>query len=197
MPTPWTKNVTSHQRSVLNRPACAKYLGAIVAAWSFAEVMLASYYAELICGAAVSGLPQPPGLWGARETFDLISNYRQRVNMIVAAAKRRHFDDSTIKELKKRLKALQDAGDERIIAAHGRWMVAKGAPHGLIWFKHTGTTEGLLYELTDFENCLKAIEAATNELHSFFWTTMRPRLEVDTRNFIAQIKAFDESKFPP
>ena|SRR6202162_327630 len=196
MPKPWQPTGGSGAVTVLNasvllnqRPQCAQLLGAIVVAWSNAEATLAWYYSTLVLGPTLQGVPQGQAHWITMHTFDMLFNFPQRLNMLVKAAELRNFDKDTIKEFRKRLHALQEAGSDRIIAAHGRWGIDDTLPNALVWTKTlAGVRDAMVYESNDFIQSLRAIEKASGELQSFFSVTLLPRLKQEAESLIAAIK---------
>jgi hypothetical protein len=166
-------------------------IGAIVAEWSLAESFLSEMYGLLVCGPTLDGVPQHQGTWVAMETFDMISDFQQRRSMLLAAAERRGFDDSTIKHFKKKLSVMQDACDKRIVAAHGWWLISDDFSTGLVWFRNLGasSTDAVVYEQADFIDNLDRITKATTDLQAYFRETMMPMLKTQAESLVAVIVA--------
>jgi len=180
---------------VLERPALAALMGAIVAAWSSAESTLASYYSSLVTGVVLENVPMPPGGWAAMETFDLITNYDLRKRMLESAARRALFTEAEVQEFSKLLKKLNDAKDDRIVVAHGRWGIDVRYSDALVWMKTTGGLGGAwIYDEADFWNALERIERKSLALGQFFQGTFFPRLEASAKFHIEQIVASEQRK---
>jgi hypothetical protein len=90
--------------------------------------MLAWHY-QMLCGevdlACESGMGPGPAAAVPSESFDLIPSMPQKVRILKAAIARRHFSQAIVKHAGTLLKKLQEAGDERIVAAHGRWGIVQ------------------------------------------------------------------------
>jgi hypothetical protein len=175
----------AYHDSLLQRPRCAALIGAIAAAWSAAESFLSNYYAELLFGPTMDNVPIPPGAWIAMETFDTLVSFQQRRTMLLVAARRRQlFSDGEMKQLEGALKKLQEAHDDRIIAAHGRWYLCDDLPDALVWMKGAGSTDAWVYNEAVFSDKLARITQRSDELHRLFTNTFTPKLRGATEDFI-------------
>lgn len=182
--------------SLLQRPRCAAFIGAIVAEWSMAESMLSTHYMQLLFGPTLSGVPVGQGAWIAMETFDTISSFSQRVTMLRVAAKRRNaFTPDEIKAYATALKRLQDAGDDRIIAAHGRWSLCDKLPDAVVWMKHAGSNDNAwIYDESILTALLQRIAQRSLELQMLFFNVFTPKLKVAAEALIGHIVAAHERK---
>ncbi|HET9096696.1 MAG TPA: hypothetical protein VFN37_08545 [Candidatus Baltobacteraceae bacterium] len=200
MPRPWKSDGNSGVYGaslVEERPTCAAFLGEIVAQWSHAESLLAHMYAELVVGSLLIGVPQHPGNWIAMETFDLITNFGQRIEMLVKAAKSRRFDAATVDEYRTLLQKLQKANGARIHAAHGRWMIDKRYPTALVWLKNAGgISEALIYETSDFQEALHRVVDRVARLDHFWQMRIKPTLERATKFHIKYLRAMEDFEEP-
>ncbi len=141
------------------------------------------------------GVPIAPCHWIAMETFDMINSFQQKRAMLVSAATRRFSDKVTLDDFKKCLKTLQETGDLRTVAAHGRWGVSSSILTGLVWMRNAGDIAGaMVYEPRDFEGDLSRISDAAGKLSAFFQATMFPRLEADAKMLVSHIKATENIK---
>jgi hypothetical protein len=195
MPRPFNREgpVTFHSRAVLDRPECAKMLAAVVAGWSSAEAMLAWHY-QMLCGevdlACDAGMGPGPAASVSGESFDLIPSMAQKVRILKAAVARRHFPESTVEEVEKLLRKLHKAGDERIVAAHGRWGICQNLPNELIWAKtYEGFDDMMIYEPKDFEAALDRIDKRAGAFASFFASSIVPKLKSDAEGVLNRLVA--------
>jgi hypothetical protein len=142
---------------VLERPECAKLLGAIVAEWSLLEASLASTYSFLACG------PQPDSAstidhWIAIESFETVITLTQKRAMLLGAAKRRGFRHEIIAKFGTLIRQAQDAYDERARPAHGRWILADDFPDSLVYVRNAGRfEEAQVYDLSDLQDILAKV----------------------------------------
>lgn len=183
-------------RALLQRPRCAALIGAIVAAWSFAESSLAHYYSQLLFGPAIERSPIHPGAWAAMEAFDTLANLGQRRTMLLVTARRRGlFTDDEIKQFEAGLRKLQNVQDDRIIAAHGRWSICNDLPDAIVWMKGVGNVgDAWVYDETVLSAQLDRIEQRSHELHVLFFQTFSPKLKVAAETFAGHIFAAHEHK---
>ncbi|HEV3156604.1 MAG TPA: hypothetical protein VGZ00_04595 [Candidatus Baltobacteraceae bacterium] len=172
-------------------------IGAIVVEWSDAESTLAWFYSMFICGPNIPGDPMHPGLWASMETFDMVSNFRQKRAMLLTAAKRRFLSKEVLDKFKVLLQALQDSGDARIAIAHGRWgLDDKQYPDSLVWTRGIGGIEDAkVYDEADFIAELDKITRASGNLSSFFNNEIFPILKASAEIHVKQIRSIvDDSK---
>ncbi len=164
-------------RGVLERPECAKLMGAIVAEWSLLEASLAATYCELAYGPDPQGL-NSTGHWIAMQTFEIVQTARQKRSILIGAAEKRGLDAQVLSELKALLKRFQNLAQKRVDSAHGRWMISDAYPNGLILFRNAGKMdEAQIYDVKDFQQTLDDITRLGSEMETFHHTIIRPRLE--------------------
>lgn len=181
-------------RCTLERPECIALVGAICAEWASAESRLANMYSLMLFERPPGEPPSQMGAWIALVTFDEINSVSTRLRLLKTAAKQTHlFDDATLTKFSKLLQKLQDAGGNRIVAAHGRWGVASDVP-GLVWTRSLPfLDEAEVYEKSDLEFALDKIAKAVTELWAFFHTQMRPLLEAQGKSFLELVRSPDEN----
>jgi hypothetical protein len=183
----WTSRV------ILERPECAKWLAAVVAGWSNAETLLAWQY-QMLCSeikpACESGMAPGPAASVAGEGFDLIIGSYQKHRIFMAALARRHLPSEVFKRAQTLLNKLRDAGDERIVAAHGRWGICPNLPNELVWAR---TSEGVddmrVYGPKDFKIALDRIDRRAGKFAIFFGTEILPRLKSEAQGVVDRVVA--------
>jgi hypothetical protein len=177
-------------RVILQRPQCAALIGAICAEWASAEASLAVYYAQLICGPISVRVSPYPGLIAALTAFDKLRSISTRIGMIKAAARGVELDHEIVETLGKKLKVLQNSGDSRIVAAHGRWGICDSLPDAVVWSEAIEfPTPLLVYDVPALEEMLEKICGATTDVFEFFQVSILPELETRAQDFITKIKA--------
>ena len=177
-------------RSTLERPQCAALLGAICAEWSNAEGFLGELYGRLLFG-SFAGYPSDQlGGLAAYAAFDKVTSVRTRITMLnTAAAERGIFPEPVLKRFAALLKNLQNAGDNRITAAHGKWGVADDLTNALVWWKTVPfrREHALVYDEATLNEGLNSIGSAAIELRDFFTAEMKPVLEAGSERLARQI----------
>jgi len=199
MPRPWKSDGASmYSGSLVNeRPVCAAFLGEIVAQWAHTEAFLAQMYSELVVGCVIPGVPMHPGSWIAMETFEVVNNFAQKRKMLTVAAHRRGFVKQTVDDFGKLLNKLQKAGDARIVAAHGRWMMDSRYPVSLIWQENAGNLDdALIYDITDFQDDLNRIVQRLKDVTDFWSVNLRPTIERATKFGIMHLRAVENFEDP-
>ncbi len=116
--------------------------------------------------------------------------------MLLVAARRTHyFADDEIKAFDAALKKLQNAGDDRVIAAHGRWSLSDRYPDALIWMKRSGSNDDAwAYDEAALTELLQRIGQRSVELQKLFFETFTPKLKVAAKAYIGHIVAANKRK---
>jgi len=110
--------------------------------------------------------------------------------MIKTAARGVKLDKTIFEAFSKKLKVLQDSGDSRIVAAHGRWGISDALPESVVWSESIEFPAPMLvYDVPALEEMLDEICNAGRDLFEFFRVSILPTLEARTKDFVAQIKA--------
>jgi hypothetical protein len=163
-----------HARLDVERPECAKLIGAIAMAWSFLEQVLALHFASVVMGA--KGGSDGNIYQIALEAFDANTTISQRKEMFLVAARRR-FDEPVVEGLAKILGKTVDLARRRNRVIHGRWRVSPEHPKSLLYERRIG--EGKLPEIygpAQLSSILSAILKHYEEFNAFFFQELLPRL---------------------
>lgn len=134
---------------IRSRPLLAALLGVIVAEWSAAESVMAFMFGVLL------QIDMP----ASTEILDFITNQRQKRDMLMRIAMRKIKSKALLERLKKALHELQDAGDKRTKAVHGRWGTCPRWPNHLVWQRNTTSpmSEAELWGADDFTSLIREI----------------------------------------
>jgi hypothetical protein len=189
-------NLHFQVRSTLERPQCAALLGAICAEWSNAEGFLGELYGRLLFGSFAGYPADELGGMAAYATFDKVTSVKTRVTMLnIAAQERGIFPEPILRRFAAILKKLQESGDNRITAAHGKWGVADDLTNALVWWKSAPfRREGArVYDEAALNEALNSIGRAAIELRDFFTAEMKPLLEAGSDRFARRVVAEENS----
>lgn len=175
MPQLYTGDAQPSGLAVFERPECAKLIGAISGLWSFAEAVLAVYFARILVdeGSSLASLT------GAVDAFNGIQAFYSKRKMIVAVAQARMLPHSTLAKLRKALESMQSSGDERNEYVHGRYGVDNRYKDELVRFTKTfaaGRGEERVSE-ADLHGVLERLIQALGNLDALFNVEIKPHLK--------------------
>ena|SRR5579863_3300484 len=182
MPKPLPKGTewNTGPKMALQRPECAKLLGAIVVEMSLLEASLAIAYADIATWPNV----KPEGTleqYIAIESFEAIASLSQKRAILINALRRRGIDKAVVDDYSGLLHQIQDLYSKRSKSAHGRWVVADTLPNSLIHIRNAARySEAEVYDLADFEEILDEISTVGSRVQRFFFDVIRPSLAATT-----------------
>jgi hypothetical protein len=169
-------------QGILERPECAKLLGAIVAEWSLLEASLAATYSFLACGPLPNGADSTTEHLIAIGSFESVITVTQKRAMLINAAERRGFAPEIIKQFSKLIREAQDAYEERARPAHGRWLLSDDFPDSVIYVRNAGKSEdALVYDLDDLHRILDSVSQAGYNLQRFYTVELLPKLKANAK----------------
>ncbi len=159
----------------MERPECAKLIGAIAMTWSYIEQVLALHYSTLVMGA--KGGTDAYIYQIALETFDAGTSISHKKELFLIAARRR-FDKGTVERIDTVLSKIVSLATKRNAVIHGRWRVSPDYPDALLHERRIGLSSKSvdIYDQPRLISILSAMLKAQGQLDSLFFSVLLPLL---------------------
>lgn len=175
----------------LDRPDCAKIIGAITVAWSNLESSLAVIYTTLCVG--LSGYMQREQAV-VMDAFDAVKSFSDKQEMLLLVASKR-LDQATYAELEGLLKKVWDAGQKRNKIVHRRWLVTDKLPDELIQVKRIPSlAEPKRYNVRMLTETFKSVKLRHTEMRNFYHSKVAPAAKLISDRLIQGVVGAEKLK---